>query len=165
MALIFYTYTRVIKVLWRVDKNILHEEMTTTPATISTRIATSATVQPRSVRSTNSNYVGLYGNNIARTKMKSQLIARRKAAKMLISVAVLFAICYLPIHLLNILRFIGKDLLENSLGDYAIKAFQIAHILVYLNSSVNPLIYNFMSGKTNSFKFQNLRLIIKQNCF
>ena len=33
-----------------------------------------------------------------------QLIARRKAAKMLIAVVIMFGICYLPVHLLNILR-------------------------------------------------------------
>ena len=144
MVLITYTYTRVIKVLWRVDKNILLEESTKSNCTknaISARVLSARNVSQ-------AQYYGVSGNNLATTKMKAQLIARRKAAKMLISVAVLFAICYLPIHLLNILRFIGKDLLENSLGDYAIKAFQIAHILVYLNSCVNPLIYNFMSGNT-----------------
>ena len=38
------------------------------------------------------------------TATESQLLARRKAAKMLIAVVVMFGICYLPVHLLNILR-------------------------------------------------------------
>ena len=33
-----------------------------------------------------------------------QLQSRRKAAKMLIAVVIMFGICYLPVHLLNILR-------------------------------------------------------------
>jgi hypocretin (orexin) receptor 2 len=33
-----------------------------------------------------------------------QLNARRKVAQMLISVVVAFAVCYFPVHLLNILR-------------------------------------------------------------
>ena len=37
-----------------------------------------------------------------------QLLARRKAAKMLIAVVVMFGICYLPVHLLNILRWVTK---------------------------------------------------------
>lgn len=49
-------------------------------------------------------YTMASGSSAAMSKMKNQLIARRKAAKMLISVAVLFAICYLPIHILNITR-------------------------------------------------------------
>ena len=108
MVLISYTYTRVIKVLWRVDKNILLEE--------TTKNTTSNAMPPNARNLSQAQSYGVGGNNLTRTKMKAQLIARRKAAKMLISVAVLFAICYLPIHLLNILRFIGKDLLENSLG-------------------------------------------------
>jgi len=35
---------------------------------------------------------------------RSQMLARRKVAKMLIAVVVMFGICFLPVHLLNILR-------------------------------------------------------------
>ncbi len=38
---------------------------------------------------------------------ETQLMARRKAAKMLIAVVVMFGICYLPVHLLNILRYVN----------------------------------------------------------
>ena len=41
------------------------------------------------------------------------------------------------------------------LGDYIQVIFGIAHCLVYVNSSVNPLIYNFMSGNFN-IKILNL---------
>ena len=33
-----------------------------------------------------------------------QMMARRKVAKMLIAVVVMFGFCFLPVHLLNILR-------------------------------------------------------------
>ena len=39
-----------------------------------------------------------------KTSVETQLQSRRKAAKMLIAVVVMFAMCYLPVHLLNILR-------------------------------------------------------------
>jgi hypocretin (orexin) receptor 2 len=39
-----------------------------------------------------------------------QLSARRKAARMLITVVVAFAVCYFPVHLLNILRYIEMKL-------------------------------------------------------
>jgi hypocretin (orexin) receptor 2 len=35
---------------------------------------------------------------------EDQLASRRKAAKMLIAIVVVFAICYLPVHLLNVFR-------------------------------------------------------------
>ncbi|XP_076081371.1 orexin receptor type 2-like [Mytilus galloprovincialis] len=74
-----------------------------------------------------------------------QLAARRKAAQMLISVVVAFAVCYFPVHLLNILRYAGvhKSIPENGFRAYN----YIAHWLPYLNSSTNPIIYNFMSAK------------------
>ena len=40
------------------------------------------------------------GKTIAETQLQS----RKKAAKMLIAVVAMFGICYLPVHLLNILR-------------------------------------------------------------
>jgi hypothetical protein len=96
--------------------------------------------------SQSANYTLASGSSMAKTKMKNQLIARRKAAKMLISVAVLFAICFLPVHLLNIMRFAAPAQLMSILGSYLSMVFQFSHVIVYVNSCVNPLIYNFMSG-------------------
>lgn len=38
------------------------------------------------------------------TTTEGQLRSRRKAAKMLVAVVVMFAICYFPVHLLSLLR-------------------------------------------------------------
>lgn len=35
---------------------------------------------------------------------EDQLASRRKAAKMLIAIVIVFGICYLPVHLMNVLR-------------------------------------------------------------
>ena len=40
------------------------------------------------------------------TKVDPQLESRRKAAKMLITIVIIFAISYFPVHLLNILRYV-----------------------------------------------------------
>lgn len=40
----------------------------------------------------------------ANSSTMGQLRARRKAAKMLVSVVIMFAVCFLPVHLLSILR-------------------------------------------------------------
>lgn len=45
---------------------------------------------------------GMSINSNASTEM--QLRSRRKAAKMLVVVAIVFAICYLPVHLINLIR-------------------------------------------------------------
>ncbi|XP_012283807.1 orexin receptor type 2-like, partial [Orussus abietinus] len=74
---------------------------------------------------------------------EGQLRSRRKAAKMLVAVVLMFAICYFPVHLWSILRE-TVDLPDNQLTT---SVSLLAHWLCYANSAVNPLIYNFMSGK------------------
>ena len=96
---------------------------------------------------------GHTATNAASSKMKAQLVARRKAAKMLISVAILFGICYLPIQVLNIIRYMRPSLMESISARYIKAIFGISHCLIYINSSVNPLIYNFMSGMLFFFSF------------
>ncbi|XKL60346.1 hypothetical protein PGB90_001362 [Kerria lacca] len=74
---------------------------------------------------------------------ESQLRSRRKAAKMLVAVVIMFALCYFPVHLLNILRYL-VDVYQT---DITAALSNLTHWLCYANSAINPIIYNFMSGK------------------
>ncbi|KAI8432920.1 hypothetical protein MSG28_013830 [Choristoneura fumiferana] len=76
-------------------------------------------------------------------KPSSQLRSRRKAAKMLVAVVIMFAVCYLPVHLLSILTY-SMDMKQN---DQMTLFGLVSHVLCYANSAINPLIYNFMCGK------------------
>jgi hypothetical protein len=141
MILIFYTYTGVVKVLWKWDKNIAWDENSAKlmePGTTSdTRLADekiylesipNSTYSFKDTNNCNNNqrqeaqnissskfeispagYTMASGSSAAKSKMRDRLMARRKAAKMLICVAIMFAICYLPIHLLNILRYTKRN--------------------------------------------------------
>lgn len=108
MSLIFFTYSRIFKVLWRIDKSIAWDESDKKKSQPQLRLNEQSisneytTVNKKKETSTSCTIAS--GSNAAKSKMKNQLSARRKAAKMLISVAILFAVCYLPIHILNLLR-------------------------------------------------------------
>ncbi|MBN3308875.1 OX2R protein, partial [Amia calva] len=79
-----------------------------------------------------------------------QIRARRKTARMLMVVLFVFALCYLPISILNILkRVIGTfDNTNNRETVYA--WFTFSHWLIYANSAANPIIYNFLSEHRSS---------------
>ncbi|KAJ1520969.1 hypothetical protein ONE63_004043 [Megalurothrips usitatus] len=76
----------------------------------------------------------------------SQVIGRRKAAKMLVMVDIMFAICYCPVHTYSILRY-ATDIPQT---EFTTAFAMIAHWMCYFNSAINPLIYNFMSGESSS---------------
>ncbi|XP_077991370.1 orexin receptor type 2-like [Glandiceps talaboti] len=78
---------------------------------------------------------------------ESQLKSRRNVAKMLIVVVILFAICYFPLHILNILRQFPLFEVNHSERDSFHVPFLVAHWLAFANSAVNPIVYNFLSAK------------------
>ena len=45
-------------------------------------------------------------NTNANVTIEGQLRSRRKAAKMLVAVVIMFAGCYFPVHVLSILRYV-----------------------------------------------------------
>ncbi|XP_077864375.1 orexin receptor type 2-like [Saccoglossus kowalevskii] len=89
-------------------------------------------------------------NGVVNRPAENQILSRRKVAKMLIIVAVIFAVCYLPLHLLNIIRqfpSVFEFVDDLSQRDVFHVPFLVAHWLAYANSATNPIIYNFLSAK------------------
>ncbi|XP_066601230.1 orexin/Hypocretin receptor type 1-like [Prorops nasuta] len=74
---------------------------------------------------------------------EGQLKSRRKAAKMLVAVVLTFALCCLTVHVISIV----ENLVELSADPWLLFTNSLSHWLYYLNSALNPVIYNFMSGK------------------
>ncbi|XP_050435944.1 orexin receptor type 2-like [Adelges cooleyi] len=130
LSLMSITYYQIVRVLWRSDTIPGHTE----------------TVQM--FNSHGQNGVNRTANVGCASSM-TQIKARRKAAKMLVAVVIMFALCFCPVHLMNLLRYtIGIRQTE-----LMALVTNFTHWLIYANSAVNPLIYNFMSGKyRNEFK-------------
>ncbi|KAK6489864.1 orexin receptor type 2-like [Huso huso] len=76
-----------------------------------------------------------------------QIRARRKTARMLVVVLFVFALCYLPISILNILKRVFGTFNHTNDRETVYAWFTFSHWLVYANSAANPIIYNFLSGK------------------
>ncbi|XP_071998365.1 orexin receptor type 2 [Engystomops pustulosus] len=76
-----------------------------------------------------------------------QIRARRKTAHMLMVVLLVFAICYLPISILNIMKRVFGMFAQTNDRETVYAWFTFSHWLVYANSAANPIIYNFLSGK------------------
>nr|XP_003226120.1 PREDICTED: orexin receptor type 2 [Anolis carolinensis] len=76
-----------------------------------------------------------------------QIRTRRKTARMLMVVLLVFALCYLPISILNILKRVFGMFNHASDRETVYAWFTFSHWLVYANSAANPIIYNFLSGK------------------
>ncbi|KAG8581919.1 hypothetical protein GDO81_007840 [Engystomops pustulosus] len=76
-----------------------------------------------------------------------QIRARRKTARMLMVVLLVFAICYLPISILNIMKRVFGMFAQTNDRETVYAWFTFSHWLVYANSAANPIIYNFLSGK------------------
>ncbi|XP_046677263.1 orexin receptor type 2-like [Homalodisca vitripennis] len=121
-------YCQIVRVLWKSENIPGHSET----VNIHTQTNNACTNSLNKRRLT-----------LANTTTQSQLRSRRKAAKMLVAVVLMFAVCYFPVHLISILRYT----INIPQTDITAALSMISHWLCYANSAVNPLIYNFMSGK------------------
>ncbi|XP_051968823.1 neuropeptide FF receptor 1-like [Xyrauchen texanus] len=111
-----------------------------------TRIAIKLVKSPASIRD-------------AHAAEESRRVFRRKlrVVNMLLIVALLFTVSWLPLWILIMLTDYG-NLSESQLDLVAVYIFPFAHWLAFFNSSVNPVIYgyfneNFRSGFQAAFKF------------
>ncbi|CAB1338521.1 unnamed protein product [Coregonus sp. 'balchen'] len=76
-----------------------------------------------------------------------QVRARRKTARMLMVVLFVFALCYLPISVLNIMKRVFGTFKYTNSRETVYAWFTFSHWLIYANSAANPIIYNFLSGE------------------
>nr|XP_027203077.1 RYamide receptor-like [Dermatophagoides pteronyssinus] len=106
--------------------------------------------------------------NIARDNV--QYHAKQKVIKMLITIVALFAICWLPSHIFQLIRVFNKDLLLRFIGNDASSPKYLAivissHWLSMAHSFVNPIIYSFMSDNFKAdVRYMMKKLMLKHRC-
>uniref|UniRef100_A0A8C0BKR1 Galanin receptor 2 n=1 Tax=Buteo japonicus TaxID=224669 RepID=A0A8C0BKR1_9AVES len=73
--------------------------------------------------------------------MSESKVAKRKVTRMIIIVAVLFCLCWLPHHLLILCVWFGYFPLNHA--TYVLRI--LSHLISYANSCVNPIVYALVS--------------------
>ena len=77
------------------------------------------------------------------TNFTESLRARKKVTRLIIVVVAVFGICWLPSHISWLWANYFKNTWQYNYTFYYLRIF--AHVLSYANSSMNPLIYAFLS--------------------
>ncbi|WAQ94429.1 GALR2-like protein [Mya arenaria] len=85
---------------------------------------------------------GTQSNGITSKKTQLQDKRRKRVTKLVASVVIVFAVSWLPIHILNI-WFKYDPLFPRTPTMYVMKI--VSHTLSYSNSCVNPFVYAFLS--------------------
>ncbi|XP_064457053.1 RYamide receptor-like isoform X1 [Ornithodoros turicata] len=94
---------------------------------------------------------------------QQQLNAKMKVVKMLATVVLMFAVCWLPIHLLNLILYFDREAIfpSTDTGEYLYyAAFFSCHWFSMANSFVNPIIYCFMSDNFSA----DLKQLVRGCC-
>ena len=73
---------------------------------------------------------------------------------MVMCVVVVFAVCWLPVYVLQLYFRFDEKHFPKTVAMYAFKVF--AHILTYANSCINPVVYAFMG--------RNFRKYFRKEC-
>nr|KAG5701192.1 hypothetical protein BaRGS_023301 [Batillaria attramentaria] len=93
--------------------------------------------------------------------LQSEDATRKQVVKMLVAVVVLFALCWGPIIINNVLVAFG--VLETLHVGYLKPMRQVFWLLAYLNSCLNPVVYGFMSKNfRESFRNTVWRCVLRK---
>lgn len=101
LIFISIAYTKIVLILWKSNKEHSRGSNYFSRNSIISNFFVSAAV-PVSQRSGQSQENSFSMN--MNTSTEGQLKSRRKAAKMLVAVVVMFALCYFPVYLFNIIK-------------------------------------------------------------
>ena len=100
----------------------------------------------------------LYGGVPGLNQSAESMRGKKRVTRMVVMVVVIFALCWLPIHIILMINYFGKYP-----DTAAFVCLQIAsNCIAYMNSCVNPLLYAFLS---DNFRKSFRKLLCCYNSF
>lgn len=97
-------------------------------------------------------------NLSANPRSSSTLKSRRQVVIMLVIVAILFFICLLPFKVVSLWLIYASVEDVESLGlEGYLNLLNFARIMHYLNSSINPIVYNLVSTKFRKYFHRSMK--------
>ncbi len=97
-------------------------------------------------------------NISANPRSSSTLKSRRQVVIMLVIVAILFFICLLPFKSVSLwLIYASVEEVENLGFEGYYNLLNFARIMHYLNSSINPIVYNLVSTKFRKYFHRSMK--------
>lgn len=98
-------------------------------------------------------------DGLVNNSRKASLARRSQAIQMLKVITVVFFVCLLPLHVLRLyFLFATRELLGKMGREGIITFLYSSRVMFYLNSCINPIIYNLMSKKFRMSFIQTLSL-------
>ncbi len=89
-------------------------------------------------------------SRLSRQLSETVMPSRRRVARLLVLLAILFAICWMPYHLLSLYLDVNDDN-NNYKYTRAIQALPFTLLLGHFNSALNPILYYFMNSSFRKF--------------
>lgn len=87
--------------------------------------------------------------DLARTRRKGQKRRQRKTNLMLFMIALIFALCWLPINVINIIADFSTDLYTENVAIFQ-PSFVVAHLIAMSSAVANPILYGFLNENFRS---------------
>ncbi|XP_015116772.1 QRFP-like peptide receptor isoform X1 [Diachasma alloeum] len=144
LVVMAFCYTAICWEIWRVMKRRYHmtSRHALNPSTTSNNVTNGECIPMTDRRRSAERSRRLRGRRAdSRTEMESRTM--KQVVKMLVAVVVLFAICWSPMLIDNVLTAYGVlPRLKSGVIKHMNTAFQL---MAYFNSCINPIIYGFMS--------------------
>lgn len=91
----------------------------------------------------------LWGRSAQVSRSRNAIVSKRRVTRLVIVVIIAFALCWLPIQVVFLMQHFGTNPQSRFFRTFHV----LSNCLAYANSSINPILYAFLSENfRNSFK-------------